>query len=111
VSTTLGTQTKSYVIFPKGTKWEGVDQRLDEIDPDLYSSFKTFLESYFIEDLNKFWSETKGISDIQDQGFNSGIEKTFVWNTSVRSRPRKSEDEYVDDEDSRAIPGGRYGCA
>jgi hypothetical protein len=45
----------SYVIYPAGETWVGVDQSTSEIDQDIYDVFIEFLKEYFTDDLKAFW--------------------------------------------------------
>lgn len=38
---------KTYLIYPEGDKWMGVDGKTNTVNPDIYKAFVNFLEEYF----------------------------------------------------------------
>jgi hypothetical protein len=121
------------LIFPLADSWEGVDQKTSDAQPPLYDEFKAFMNLYFTTDPNKFWSQfdkstvqnthgqTQSLTHTQSHSQKKG---SYAWASSVEnaltradsskglnpSNSGKHLDEEPDDE-NRAIPGGRYGCA
>ena len=80
-----GTNVPTYVIFPAGDTWVGVDTAITDIDQEIYSVFLEFLKEYFTEDLNKFWEKYDSI--IKNEGVDSadGIAK-------LKSKNKNSHD-------------------
>lgn len=104
----------SYIIYPAGESWVGVDQCTSEVDPELYQIFIDFLKEYFTEDLNKFWEKYDSI--IKNEGFTeeeAKLRKVKKHRNSSEAGNSKTSGiiNYSSEDAYRAIPGGRYGCA
>lgn len=106
-------EPKTYLIYPQGDTWVGVDGKNSQVDPVVYKEFIRFLEEYFTGDLEEFWD--KYCPQIcASENINP--------NRIVKSKQQRNSTESVEmnpigiknstfDENTRAIPGGRYGCA
>ena len=81
----LSPNIKSYLVYIKGVTWEGIDQKTQDshVNQNFYLKFKNFLQEYFTTDqIRKFWEKYDNCDNCT-----------------------------VSNDEQRAIPGGRYGCA
>jgi hypothetical protein len=103
----------TYIIYPAGEAWVGVDQTTTDIDQDTYSIFLDFLKEYFTEDLNNFWDKYDSIINNEGIEHDEKVKKAKKHRNSTEAATPKASGliNYPQDEVSRAIPGGRYGCA
>lgn len=109
-----GANVPSYVIYPAGDTWIGVDTAITDIEQDIYTIFLEFLREYFTEDLNRFWEKYDSI--IKNEGVDSADSiakgKSKNKKSNEANTAKSSPNIHFTTEDlPRAIPGGRYGCA
>jgi hypothetical protein len=106
-------ETKSYLIFPSGESWIGVDGKTNNIDPEAYKIFVSFLEEYFTGDLDEFWSKYSPLDTHEYKRKSSKAQKSQGKKASTESTEMNpiGMPNSTFDENTRAIPGGRYGCA
>lgn len=112
-SNVSGTNLTSYIIYPAGESWMGVDQSTSDIDQETYDVFINFLKEYFTEDLIKFWDKYDSILKNEGVEHEDKLKKSKKHRNSTEAALSKSTGliNYHHDDISRAIPGGRYGCA
>lgn len=103
----------TYIIYPAGEAWVGIDQTITDIDQDTYAIFLDFLKEYFTEDLNNFWDKYDSIINNEGIEHDEKVKKAKKHRNSTEAATPKASGliNYPQDELSRAIPGGRYGCA
>ena len=107
-------EVKTYLIYPEGDKWNGVDGKANSVDSELYQEFVNFLEEYFTSELEEFWEKYGFPTTLsEDNKNNHRIPKTQKQRSSVESNEMNPIGMHAAayDENTRAIPGGRYGWA
>ena len=99
---------KQNVIYPRGEKWEGIDQLNPStiLNTQLYADFKLFMKDYFTTTLKYFWNKYKQTDTNTSNTSNTSNTLDCSENGGEK---RMGEEQVV--EEGKAIPGGRYGCA
>lgn len=82
------------------------------MNPEVYQEFVNFLEEYFTGDLDVFWGKY-GKDLTLDKKMAKRLSKTQTQRHSTESNEMNPIGLHAStyDENTRAIPGGRYGCA
>ena len=109
LNTEVATELKTYLIYPSGERWVGVDGKASEVDQHTYKEFVGFLEEYFTGDLDEFWKKNSPIDNLivtSGARHQKGINSTGSNEMNPIGMPNANFD-----GNTRAIPGGRYGCA
>jgi len=114
-----GTNLTSYIIYPAGEIWIGVDQSPCEIDKETYNIFLDFLKDYFYQpsDIGIIKERSESASKQRvDSNFDNDI---GVHTENFNQKHRNSQEvnttkssnltDATNNEALRAIPGGRYG--
>ena len=86
-------------------EWLGVDQTTDDVDYELYEELKSFLYTYFCQNIE---------SDNEEEKWCSSIENALTRSNNPPSSSKAYGNQNypeIDLDEVRAIPGGRYGCA
>ena len=112
---------KTFLIYPAGLRWEGADQSTAQSFPEeRYSELKTFLQEYYEGDLERFWGKVESdAGKTLAAGTGSGTWQSSIENVLSKGEPasnlgsggKRGSGTIDEEEDGRAIPGGRYGCA
>lgn len=106
-------EAKNYIIYPEGQKWSGVDGKSSTVDQEVYQEFINFLEEYFTGDLDEFWEKYGKDLPGEERKKGGRLSKTQSQRHSTESNEMNPIGLHAStyDENTRAIPGGRYGCA
>lgn len=113
-SNVSGSSLTSYIIYPAGESWIGVDQMTTDIDNSTYNIFINFLKEYFNDDLTKFWDKYDSILKNEAMDLEDKSKKAKKHRNSAEEGVSSKIGgliNYPQEEAYRAIPGGRYGCA
>jgi len=122
------TTIKMYQVYPFNDIWKSYDQHTEEsefFNQRLWDDFIDFLKEYFTGNEEEFWAAQGHHRKIFSDGGGDSASKAKIWASSVESVLTKSNEggkarkhgnksdlqKMKEMEDSRAIPGGRYGCA
>ena len=119
---------KTFLLYPCGLRWEGADQGTTQsFREELYVELKKFLQDYYEGDLDRFWGSVEAeagrtLPSGAPGAWSSSIENVLSKGGesvgSLGSGKRGSGGAFEEigalgglEEEGRAIPGGRYGCA